>query len=62
MKFFWMILYASQPYLMLPGILGFFGKEGEQAAEEMATVMGVILIAILAIAGMGLFLNWVSLV
>lgn len=47
MKFFWYLLFGAQPWILLLAMMGFFGKEAEEAANEMAAGLAVVLLVIL---------------
>ena len=41
MYWFWLFLMASQPYLLLLGLFGVFGKEAEEAANDICAGMAI---------------------
>ncbi|MBZ0188277.1 MAG: hypothetical protein K8F91_18650 [Candidatus Obscuribacterales bacterium] len=50
MYWFWFIVMASQPYLMLFGLMGVLGKDAERAANDLAVCIGIAVVIIMIIA------------
>jgi len=49
MYLIWLLLFASNPPLMLLGISGFFGEEAQEAAGDMAVVYGILAVVLLVV-------------
>lgn len=62
MYWFWYFLMASQPYLLLLGLSGILGKEAEDAANDLAMVMGVVFIIIFIVTLVWIFLRSLGLI
>ena len=48
--FFWFMMYAACPALLLPGMLGVFGEEAEDAANEYAKGMAIFVVIAIVVA------------
>jgi hypothetical protein len=53
MYWFWYFLFAVFPILILFAMMGLLGKEAEEAADDFARAMGIILLVIVALAAIG---------
>ncbi|MCA9817064.1 MAG: hypothetical protein KC652_18265 [Cyanobacteria bacterium HKST-UBA01] len=62
MYWFWLFLMASQPYLLLLGLFGVFGKEAEEAANDICAGMAVLLVVALIVAAIWFALSSVGLI
>ena len=59
MLFIWLIIYIIQPYLLLFGILGIFGKEAEEAAVYLLIVLVIGLLFLAALAVLYFLGTWI---
>lgn len=50
MYWFWFFLFCAQPYFLLGGILGLFGKDAKQAADDITAGFAFIAIVVIIIA------------
>lgn len=49
MYWFWYFLFCSQPQFLVLGMFGVLGKEAEEAANDLAAVMGIVLLVVLVL-------------
>lgn len=56
MWFFWMLMFGAQPWLVLPAILGLFGKEAEDAAEtfSIGALIALVFVVVIVLIVYGL--------
>lgn len=62
MYWFWLFLMASQPYLLLLGLFGVFGKEAEEAANDICVGMAILLVVALIVAAIWFVLSSTGLI
>ncbi len=53
MYWFWYLLFAAEPALLLLGMAGYFGKEAKEVADHLAQVVGAIFFAFVVLAAIG---------
>ncbi|MBY0548762.1 MAG: hypothetical protein K2W95_15940 [Candidatus Obscuribacterales bacterium] len=49
MQFLWMLIFSAQPWTLLPAVLGWFGKDAEDAAETYGIGVAIVLVIILVL-------------
>ena len=55
-----MLLFASNPALLILGMNGALGKEAKEAAEDMATVLGIVAVILLVAVAIALIVSAIA--
>ncbi|MES2931124.1 MAG: hypothetical protein V4682_00310 [Patescibacteria group bacterium] len=62
MYWFWYFVFAANPAFLLLGITGILGEEAREAANDLAEILGIVFLVILACVAVYFLLKFMGLV